>query len=91
MGFALVSPGGIVFGVDGYNIDMSSVGYPLDETQTLPGDWDTSTTGVYSVSLNPGLAMSGVGTWQLVILNGYTSSNPIFYDLVFEIEGLCGQ
>ena len=91
MGFALVSPDGVVFGVDGYNIDMSSVGYPLDETQTLPSDWNTNATGVYSVSLDPGLAMSGVGTWQLVILNGYSGSNTIFFDLVFEIEGLCGQ
>jgi len=91
MGFALVSPDGVVFGVDGYNIAMSSVGYYLDETQSLPGDWNTTATGVYSTTLNPDLPLSGAGTWQLVILNGFSGSNTIFFDLVFQIEGLCGQ
>ena len=91
MGFALVSPDGGVFGIDGWNMTMSSVGYPLDETQSWPGDWNATLAGVYSVALNPVLPLSGDGVWQLVILNGWSSSNTIFYDLVFEIEGLCGQ
>ena len=91
MGFALVSPDGGVFGSDGWNVTMSSVGYPLDETQSWPSDWNTTLAGLYSVALNPVLPLSGDGVWQLVILNGWNSSNTIFYDLVFEIEGLCGQ
>ena len=47
MGFALVSPDGVVFGGDGYNITMSSVGYELDEIQSLPGDWNTFSRGVF--------------------------------------------
>ena len=91
MGFALVSPGGVVFGADGYNIEMSSVGYELDEIQSLPGDWNTPSAGVYSSTLVPELPLSGEGGWQLVILNGYSGSNTIFFDLLFQIEGLCSQ
>ena len=91
MGFALVSPGGVIFGVDGYNIDMFSVGYPLNETQSLPGTWNTTETGVYSDVLDPGLPLSGDGTWQLVILNGFSASSTIFFDLVIQIELGCGQ
>ena len=91
MGFALVSPDGVAFGDDGYNVSMSSVGYSLNETQSLPGDWNTTASGVYSVEFDPELPLSGDGTWQLVILNGYTGSSTIVYDLLFEIEGLCGQ
>jgi hypothetical protein len=91
MGFALVSPDGVVIGIDGWNITMSSVGYPLDEAQDWPSDWNTVAGGVYSTTLNPDLPLSGVGTWQIVILNGYSSSNTVLFDLVFEIEGLCGQ
>ena len=49
------------------------------------------TRRVYSVAFNPVLPLSGDGVWQLVILNGWTGSNTISYDLVFEIEGLCSQ
>ena len=91
MGFALVSPDGVVIGIDGWNITMSSVGYPLDETQDWPSDWNTTLSGVYSTTIDPVLPLSGVGTWQIVILNGYSGSNTVLFDLVFEIEGLCGQ
>ena len=91
MGFALVSPDGGVFGSDGWDMTMSSVGYPLDETQSWPSPWNLSIGGVYSVAFNPVLPLSGDGVWQLVILNGWTGSNTISYDLVFEIEGLCSQ
>jgi len=91
MGFALISPEGVLMGTDGYNITMSSVGYPMDDVQLWPVDWNIGMTGVYSAQLIPELPLSGEGTWQLVILNGYTGSNTITYDLTFEFQGLCGQ
>ena len=91
MGFALISPQGAVMGTDGFNITMSSVGYPLYEIQLWPSDWNDDSSGVYFAQLTPELPLSGDGTWQLVILNGYSSSNTIYYDLIFELQGLCGQ
>jgi len=91
MGFALVSPEGVVFGDDGFDITMSSVGYSLDEVQSLPNAWNTGASGVYTAAFDPVLPLSGEGVWQLVILNGYSASFTIFYDLVVEIEGLCDQ
>lgn len=83
----LCSPGGDCIEVGGYNV---SQGYTY--AGSWPGDWNVSTPGTYSASINfAGAPLTGNGDWTLEIINGWTSSGIVEYTVDVQFPGLCSD
>ena len=89
MALAIVSPDGTIFGLDGYNTNTGGVGYPPNYLDDWPSDWNTSSPGVYYAQFTIPEGMTGDGVWSVVVMNAWTSSQTVEYDLTIEINGLC--
>ena len=91
MALAIVSPDGTVFGVDGYNTNTSDAGYPPNYLVNWPSDWNTSSAGVYYAQFSIPEGVTGDGVWSVVVMNAWTTSQTVEYDLTIEINGLCTE
>ena len=52
-----------------------------------PAAWNVTASGVYEADIAFADALTGVGTWQLALTNGY--GNQVSYNLVLDFQGLC--
>ena len=89
LAFALVAPDGNSVGVEGFNVTMSSIGFPLDYEASYPSDWSTDVSGTYSTVLSFGAPIQGAGLWSLVLLNSYDSSQLVDYGVSIQLTGPC--
>jgi len=91
MALAIVNPDGTVFGVDGYNTNTGEVGYLPNYLDYWPSDWNTSSAGVYYAQFSIPEGVTGDGVWSVVVMNAWTTSQTVEYDLTIEINGLCTE
>ena len=86
---ALTSPDGACAALGGY--DSSPAGCSSIGNYALwPASWQTSTDGTYTAAVdlsNSGL--SGNGTWEVYLFNGYGSSSGAQFNATWTISGLC--
>ena len=93
MALGLTDPTGLTWAVYGYNLGVTSIGLdPFQEEQWPGGEWNSGVTGNYSAAFdNLSLGSETSGTWTLTILNGWSTSGPITYNLTISLPGLCIQ
>lgn len=85
MVLVLCSPGGDCLQVGGYDVDP---GYP--SAGAWPGGWNVSTAGIYTANISLSLVpLSGSGSWSVQVINGWTSSGIVDYDMDLQFPGLC--
>ena len=85
MVLVLCSPDGDCLQVGGYDVDP---GYP--SAGAWPGGWNVSTAGIYTANISLSLVpLSGSGSWSLQVINGWTSSGIVDYDMDLQFPGLC--
>ena len=89
LALAITAPDGSCGAVGGYN--SSPAGCTSIGDYTLwPSDWQTSNEGAYSATLDlSDMALSGNGTWQVYLFNGYSTSSGAQFDASWSISGLC--
>lgn len=88
MSVALIDPQGTIWSVNGYNNPLASLGFVPVAEASWPNDWNTGSSGIYSANFTPDVLLTGTGTWNLVIVNGY-GSPAISYFLDFDFGGIC--
>ena len=86
---AITSPDGACAALGGYNSSpagCSSIGgYTL-----WPASWQTSTNGTYTATVDlSSSGLSGNGTWEVFLFNGYGSSSGAQFNATWTISGLC--
>ena len=90
MQMQITDPNGncVVWG--GYNIEPDLTCVNLDDTgDGWPGSWQTTVNGSYSTNVYLGsVGLSGMGTWELTVQNGWTGSAAATYDLSVNFVGL---
>ena len=89
LALALTSPEGDCAAVGGYNSSPAGCS-SLGNYAMWPASWQTSTNGTYTASVdisNSGL--TGNGTWQVYLFNGYSSSTGAQFNASWSISGLC--
>ena len=89
LALTITTPDGSCGAVGGYN--SSPAGCTSLGNYTLwPSDWQTSNEGAYSATLDlSDMALSGNGTWQVYLFNGYSTSSGAQFDASWSISGLC--
>ncbi|MCH1582586.1 MAG: trypsin-like peptidase domain-containing protein [Flavobacteriales bacterium] len=89
LALTITAPDGSCGAVGGYN--SSPAGCTSLGNYTLwPSDWQTSNEGAYSATLDlSDMALSGNGTWQVYLFNGYSTSSGAQFDASWSISGLC--
>ena len=56
----------------------------------MPGGWNVSTPGIYTANISLSLVpLSGSGSWSVQVINGWTSSGIVDYDMDLQFPGLC--
>ena len=85
LAFALVAPDGYSVGVEGYNVSLTSIGFPLDIASIYLSGWSTDAPGTYSIVLSFGGLIEGSGLWTLVLLNSYDQSPPVDYGVTIQM------
>jgi|GEM_PF-3124247 len=91
MAIGLTDPSGETWSIPGWNLTVSSLGLNPFASELWPSDWNSTLSGTYSAdffNLDP-LGSAEPGTWTLTIMNGWSTSNPIDYNLAFSFTGLC--
>ncbi len=91
MALAIVSPNGTVFGVDGFNTNTAEVGYLPNYLDNWPSEWNTTAGGVYYAQFPIPEGLTGDGVWSVVVMNGWTSSQTVEYDLNIQLNGICTE
>ena len=81
----IASPSGACVGIGGYNVATS-----CGSTGAWPTEWNVSTSGTYTATVNvAGAGLSGDGDWSITLINGWTSSGGASYDATVTVVGLC--
>ena len=78
------APDGSCVGIGGYDIGTGcSLGsFPW------PSGWNVSNTGTYTHTIDfTNLGMTGEGDWSINLINGWTSSGGVNYDIVVSLNG----
>jgi len=81
----ICDPLGNCIEVGGYNatLDYTNVG-------GWPGSWTTTATGTYTASLDASTwGLSGAGDWTFTVMNAWTSSSAVAYNIDFTFQGIC--
>ena len=68
--------------------EVISLPYNPDFLVSWPNDWTATNPEVYNADFVIG-GLSGEGTWLLVIVNGWSGSQGVNYNLNIELSGLC--
>ena len=80
------APDGSCIGIGGYDV---GTGCALGSF-AWPTDWNVSNSGVYSHAVDlTSLNLSGDGDWSINVINGWTTSGGVNYDLVVTLNGVC--
>ena len=80
------APDGSCIGIGGYDV---GTGCALGSL-AWPTAWNVSTSGAYSHAVDlTNLNLSGDGDWTINVINGWTSSAGVNYDLVVSLNGVC--
>jgi uncharacterized protein (TIGR02145 family) len=88
MSLALIDPQGTTYFVNGYANPLPGLGFSPNSSDPWPNDWNTEASGIYESNFTPGVELTGTGTWNLVIANGY-GPQIIQYVLDLDFVGLC--
>lgn len=79
------SPDGQCFEVGGYNMTFG-----CSETASFPASWNSSSTSTnYMASFDLSPPMTGTGTWAVSLMNGWSVSSTVLYDVGLMIDGPC--
>ena len=82
----MVSPGGQCVSVGGYDV-ASSCGAG---TAAWPAGWNVTPSGTYTTTVDfTSSGLSGTGPWTLRLINGWTSSSSVDYDMTATLGGVC--
>jgi len=83
----ICDPNGDCFEWGGYDLTSGSPNAGVD----WPEEWDVSSGGTFTVSLDLTLLdLSGVGTWTVTLYNGYQSSSGLtLSDVTFTVPFVC--
>ena len=82
----LVDPNGQCIAVGGYNVSSScSAGYAV-----WPSGWNVTPSGTYTTTIDfTAAGLYGFGQWTLRLINGWTSSSSVDYDMTATLGGVC--
>lgn len=82
-------PDGSCVSVGGY--DVSSACPSLGNYAAVwPGSWVSSTSGLYTATVDlSGASLTGTGAWSFTVINGYSFSGGVDYDVTLTLNGLC--
>jgi len=82
----LVDPNGQCVAVGGYNVSSScSAGYAA-----WPSGWNVTPSGTYTTTIDfTSAGLYGFGQWTLRLINGWTSSASVDYDMTATLGGVC--
>ena len=59
-------------------------------TVVWPSDWNVSTSGTYTATVDLSSAnLSGTGTWSVVLYNGWASASTVTYDATWTLGDVC--
>ena len=82
----LVSPSGQCVSVGGYDVASSCAA----GTSAWPAGWNVTPSGTYTTTVDfTSSGLSGTGIWTLRLINGWTSSTSVDYDMTATLGGVC--
>ena len=82
----LVSPSGQCVSVGGYDVASSCAA----GTAAWPAGWNVTPSGTYTTTVDfTSSGLSGTGLWTLRLINGWTSSASVDYDMTATLGGVC--
>ena len=84
----ICSPNGVCVEVGGYDLSLG-----MDNLGAFPADWNTTASGAYSTSIDvSGAGLFGEGTWGVILLNGYDTSNSVgVWEGKVTLVGMCDE
>ncbi len=90
MAVAITDPNGVCVAFGGYNDSPSGCSSLGNYTTIWPTDWNTSTSGTYSATVDlSGTSLSGSGTWSFVLYNGWSTGGTVTYDATWTLNDVC--
>ena len=82
----LVSPSGQCVSVGGYDVASSCAA----GTAAWPAGWNVTPSGTYTTTVDfTSSGLSGTGLWTLRVINGWTSSSSVDYNMTATLGGVC--
>lgn len=82
-------PDGSCVAIGGYNVASTCTDLG-NYAVVWPTDWQLSTSGTYSTSVDlSASALAGTGLWSFTLVNGYAASAGVDYDVTLTLNGLC--
>lgn len=85
MVLGICTPTGTCIQIGGYDVDF---GYT--DAGSWPNAWGGTTAGTYTAAIDlTDLDLTGEGEWTVSVMNGWTSSSDVAYDVVIVANGLC--
>ena len=86
---AITAPNGSCAAIGGYNSSPAGCN-SLGNYTLWPADWQSSTEGTYTATVDlSGNGLSGIGSWQVYLFNGYGESSGAQFNASWTISGLC--
>ena len=81
-----MSPSGQCVSVGGYDVASSCAA----GTAAWPAGWNVTPSGTYTTTVDfTSSGLSGTGLWTLRLINGWTSSASVDYDMTATLGGVC--
>ena len=86
LALSLCAPSGNCITVGGYNATLPGV-----NVGPWPNNWMSLSSGAYLASLAwpENLETAGSGQWTMTILNGWTASGDVAFEVAVNVEGVC--
>lgn len=85
----IVLPDGSCVFIGGYNIPSACTNLG-NYAEVWPTDWQSSESGTYTTNVDlSGAQLTGTGTWSFSLVNGWSASAGVDYDLTVVLNGLC--
>ena len=82
----LVSPSGECVSVGGYDVASSCAA----GTAAWPAGWNVTPSGTYTTTVDfTSSGLSGTGLWTLRLINGWTGSASVDYNMTATLGGVC--
>ena len=82
-------PDGSCVAIGGYNV-FSACTDLGNYAVVWPSDWTVAASGTYVTAVDlTSAGLTGTGTWSFTLVNGYTTSGGVDYDVTLTLKGLC--
>ena len=82
-------PDGSCVAIGGYNVTSACADLG-NYAVVWPTTWQSNASGAYSTSVDlSAFALAGTGLWSFTLVNGYTASGGVDYDVTLTLNGLC--